>query len=57
MTDIRLSTEALDARSITAEDADVVQHSSLFEERSVKAQFGMRLCYPQTPICHLSAMR
>ena len=57
MTDIRLSTEALDDRSITAEDADVMQHSSLFEERSVKAQFWMRLCYPQTPVCHLSAMR
>jgi hypothetical protein len=57
MTDIRLGTKALDARGITTEDTNVVQHSSLFEKGSIESQLWMRLCYQQTSVGYLSAVR
>ena len=57
MTDIRLGTKTLDARGITTEDTNVVQHSSLFEEGSIESQLWMRLCYQQTSVGYLPAVR
>jgi hypothetical protein len=56
MTDIGFGAEALDARGIATEDADIMQHRSLFEELHVEFQLRVLLRYQQTAISHLPAM-
>ena len=53
MTDIRFWSEALNARCIAAEDADIVEHGCLFQELHVKSQFWVSLRYFQATIGHL----
>ena len=42
MTDVRLRTETVNARSIGLEDSDVVKHSCFFYKPGIQMQFGMR---------------
>ena len=56
MTDIRLCAETLDARGITTEDTDVMQHRCFLQELLIEPQFRMCLCDLQTAVGHLSAM-
>jgi hypothetical protein len=41
VTDIRLFAEARNARSVAAEDADVVEHRRLFDKSAVDIELGM----------------
>ena len=56
MTDIRLATETLDARSITTENADVVEHRSLLQELDIQPQFRMVLRNLQATVSHLTTV-
>ena len=41
MTDVRLRTITMDGRSVTTEDAQIMQHGSLFQELYVNGQLTM----------------
>jgi hypothetical protein len=56
VTDIRFSAETLNARCITAIDANIVKHSGFFEKLGIQSQLWMHLCYPQAAISHLTGM-
>jgi hypothetical protein len=56
MTDIRFAAETLDARSITTENADVVEHRSLLQELDIQPQFRMVLRNLQATVSHLTTV-
>ena len=56
VTDIGFGAETLYARCISAEDADVVQHRRLLDERRVDVHFGMKGSQRQRLICHAAAV-
>lgn len=56
MTDIWFGTEAFNARRITTEDTDVVEHGRLLHKLTVKVQFRVSITNLQGLICHSPAM-
>ena len=56
MADIRLLAMAVDAGSIGKEDAEVVEHGSLFYEVCVGTQFGMPAHNVKSPVGNVAAM-
>jgi hypothetical protein len=56
VTDIRLSTKALDAGGIASEDTDIVEHSSLLQELRIQLEFRMFAGNQQTTVGHLATV-
>ena len=56
VTNVMLGAKSLNARCIRAQNADIVEHGGLVQELAVKSQFGVRITYLHTEICHLSTM-
>ena len=56
VTDIRLCAMAGNAGRVTAKDADVVEHSCLFDKLPVEFQLGMTVANLQSPRCHSTAV-
>ena len=56
VTDIMLCAMAGNAGRVTAKDADVVEHSCLFDKLPVEFQLGMTVANLQSPRCHSTAV-
>jgi len=56
MFNVRLRTCTMDGRSITPEDAYIMEHGRLFKKLDVDMEFRMPLSYQQATICDLTAM-